>query len=170
MLLKSLSIVFLIFLVGCSTTPVKFKQPTKSADYKNYVNLEEQKEEQNKPFSQKVKEVFIKPKPPKTQPEKPKTVVTTKKLLPLSKKKTHTIPLRRVRPLNTNTLDTAKELPLVIASTSSADTDTENKLVKKVVTYFICFQSFIIVLLGFLILKKRKKKKKIPTEKRELNL
>ena len=167
MLLKSLSIVFLIFLVGCSTTPVKYKQPTKSADYKNYVNLEEQKKEQNKPFSQKVKEVFIKPKPPETEPKKEPTVAATKPLMPFNKKKRHTIPLRRVRPLNTNTLDVTKNLPIVIPST---DTDTDTSLVKKVVTYFICFQSFIIVLLGFLILKKRKKKKKIPAEKRELNL
>jgi len=165
MLSKSLSIVFLIFLVGCSTTPIKHKQPIKSTDYKNYVNLTDQKEHQNKTFGQKVKEVFVKPKP--TEPKKEPTVAAKKPLMPFNKKKGHTIPLRRVRPLNTNTLDVTENLPIVIAST---DTDTDTSLVKKVVTYFICFQSFIIVLLGFLILKKRKKKKKIPTEKRELNL
>ena len=163
-----LSTIFLIFFLGRTTTdPVKYKKPIKAEDYKYFVSLEEQKKQQEKTVGQKIKEVFVKPKPIEVQTN----VVTSKNLLKPSKRKSFSPPKRRVRTLNTNvTNSTVTTEPEKTEELEVIVSEETNSLVNNLVVYFISFQAFMIVLLGFLVIKDYFLKKKPKAEKRELNL
>jgi hypothetical protein len=166
MSLKFFSILVVIFLIGCSTTPIKYDKPIKAEDYKHFYKLEEEKDNpvSKKTFTQKVKEAFSrKPKVDTGEVQKPQTnKVQTKKSTPLS-------PKRRVR--KTNTRPITNEIPVLQQNTRPDDTiSIKRDTGKTVMLYLIYLQALIILIFAVMILRRQKKAKNIIVKKGELNL
>jgi len=165
MSLKFFSSLVLIFLISCSTTPIRYDKPVKADDYKNYYQLKQQKDNpvSKKSIGQKVKEVFTrKPQVKTVEVQQAKTnKIEIKKSRPL-------LPTRRIR--KTNTAPITNTTPVLLANTRPGDVEVPHDIGKTIMLYLIYLQALIIAIFAYTILKRRKKVKK-PTRKiGELNL
>ena len=165
MSLKFFSSLVLIFLISCSTTPIRYDKPVKADDYKNYYQLKEQTDNpvSKKSIGQKVKEVFTrKPQVKTVEVQQAKTnKIEIKKSRPL-------LPTRRIR--KTNTAPITNTTPVLLANTRPGDVEVPHDIGKTIMLYLIYLQALIIAIFAYAILKHRKKVKK-PTRKiGELNL
>ena len=165
MSLKFFSSLVLIFLIGCSTTPIKYDKPIKANNYKNYYQLKDQTDNpvSKKSIGQKVKEAFTrKPKVKTVEVQQAKTnKIEIKKSRPL-------LPTRRIR--KTNTGEVTNEPPVLLANTRSKDDDSNRDTGKTIMLYLIYLQALIIAVFAYCILKRQKKAKNVPVRKGELNL
>lgn len=163
MRLKFFSILAVIFFIGCSTTPIKYDRPIKAADYKNYYELKEEKDNpvSKKSVGQKIKEAFTsKPKAKTIEVSAAKTdEVEIKKSIPLK---------RRIRKTNTNSV--SNKSGKLMSMSPRTDSEPPKDVGKTIMLYLIYVQALIIAIFAYTILMKQKKAKKIVTKTRELNL
>jgi len=163
MSLKKISVLMLIFFIGCSTTPIKYDKPVKVDDYKHFVRLKEKKDNpfSKKTFSQKLKEAFTrKPKVETIEVEEAKTDKGT-----LRKSGT---PKRRIRKTNTNSV--ANSPGKLMSMEPRPEFEPPRDISKTIMLYLIYLQALIIAIFAYVILRRRKKLKKSSKGNRELNL
>jgi len=165
MSLKFFSNLALIFVIGCSTTPIKYDRPIKANDYKNYYLLKDETDNlvSKKSIGQKVKEAF-------TRKPKVKTVeVVQAKTNKVEIKKSRSLfPTRRIR--KTNTGPVTNETPVLLANTRPRDVTAKRDTGKTIMLYIVYLQAVIIIAFAYVILRRQKRPKKVTTKKGELNL
>ena len=160
MRLKFFSILVLIFLIGCSTTPVKYDKPVKVDDYKYFVRLKEKTDEtvSKKTIGQKIKEALT------TTPKAKTNKVEIKKSPPFNRKP----PKRRIRKTNTNSV--SNKPGKLMSRNPTPDSEPPRDVAKTIMLYLIYIQALIIAIFAYTIFWKQKKVKKVVTKTRELNL
>ena len=165
MSLKYLSSLTLIFVIGCSTPPIKYDKPIKSDDYKYFYKLKEESDNpvSKKSVGQKVKDAF-----------KRKPKVNTVEVVPV---KTNTVEIKKSRPLvptrrtrKTNTSPITNEIPVLLANTRQGDLDVKSDTGKTIMLYLIYLQAIIIAIFAYAVLRRQKKTKNKIVKKGELNL
>tara|TARA_R110001583_G_scaffold56556_4_gene170600 strand:- start:1053 stop:1520 length:468 start_codon:yes stop_codon:yes gene_type:complete len=155
-MLQRYTIVFVLLLCNCSSTPVKKQNVILAKDYKHYITLKDQQE--RKTIPQKLKEIFKKKKPQSTN-----SVV-----VPPKSSRRIIMPRRRLRQTNTNEVSLAPG-DLMLRTSDHPEVDSKSK--SNISMYFIYMQAIIICVLSIYVYWKYRRKAS-PKQKpeRKLNL